>query len=58
LDLSTAIGEDQLLTQLGCVHLTDPGRHPAQATAVIEVGVARELLATFDQSSARCTTFP
>lgn len=48
LDPSTVTRSYQLLTRLGCLRRTDPGRDPAnpfqQATAVTEVRIPRELL--------------
>jgi hypothetical protein len=57
LDLSTVTRAYQLLTKLGCVRRTDPGRDPAnpfnQATAVTEVRVPRELLVELDRHPNR-----
>ena len=57
LDVSTVTRAYQLLTRLGCIRRTDPGRDPAnpfqQATAVTEVRVPRELLAELDRHPNR-----
>jgi hypothetical protein len=57
LDPSTVTRSYQLLTKLGCLRRTDPGRDPAnpfnQATAVTEVRVPRELLTELDRHPNR-----
>jgi hypothetical protein len=57
LDVSTVTRAYQLLTRLGCVRRTDPGRNPEnpfqQATAVTEVRVPRELLLELDSHPSR-----
>lgn len=62
LDLSTVTRAYQLLTKLGCVRRTDPGRDPAnpfnQATAVTEVRVPRELLVELDRHPNRRSGTP
>jgi hypothetical protein len=60
-DLSTVTKAYQLLSRLGCLRRTDPGRDPAnpfqQATAVTEVRVPRELLVELDRHPDRRTEF-
>ena len=57
LDPSTVTRSYQLLSKLGCLRRTDPGRDPAnpfsQATAVTEVRVPRELLVELDRHPNR-----
>jgi hypothetical protein len=57
LDPSTVTRSYQLLSRLGCLRRTDPGRDPAnpfsQATAVTEVRVPRELLQELDRHPNR-----
>ena len=57
LDVSTVTRAYQLLTRLGCIRRTDPGRNPEnpfqQATAVTEVRVPRELLLQLDSHPSR-----
>jgi hypothetical protein len=59
IDPSTVTRAYQLLSKLGCLRRTDPGRDPAnpfnQATAVTEVRVPRELLAELDRHPNRRT---
>lgn len=59
LDPSTVTRSYQLLSRLGCLRRTDPGRDPAnpfsQATAVTEVRVPRELLVELDRHPNRRT---
>ena len=56
-DLSTVTKAYQLLTRLGCLRRTDPGRDPAnpfqQAVAVTEVRIPRELLVELDRHPDR-----
>jgi hypothetical protein len=60
LDVSTVTRAYQLLTKMGCIRRTDPGRNPAnpfqQATAVTEVRLPRELLVELDQFPNRRAT--
>jgi hypothetical protein len=62
LDPSTVTRSYQLLTKLGCLRRTDPGRDPAnpfnQATAVTEVRVPRELLVELERYPNRRTGRP
>jgi len=57
LDPSTVTRSYQLLSKLGCLRRTDPGRDPTnpfnQATAVTEVRVPRELLVELDRHPNR-----
>ena len=57
LDPSTVTRSYQLLSKLGCLRRTDPGRDPAnpfnQATAVTEVRIPRELLVELDRHPNR-----
>ncbi len=57
LDVSTVTRAYQLLTKMGCLRRTDPGRDPAnpfqQATALTEVRLPRELLAEMDKHPNR-----
>jgi hypothetical protein len=59
LDVSTVTRAYQLLTKMGCIRRTDPGRDPAnpfqQATALTEVRLPRELLAELDRHPNRRT---
>jgi hypothetical protein len=62
LDPSTVTRAYQLLTKLGCLRRTDPGRDPtnpfSQATAITEVRVPRELLTELDRHPNRGPRFP